>query len=1008
MVTAGTTILKQTGPPRDRLPSPFRPEDALFFEFQSTAIYTGPVSICIGFDSDDFAEPALLFLDGGSWSDIGAGLSGSNLCGQMVGPGMYALADASSEEPPDADFFGSDIRVPANTTTSIDLRPYVTDPDTPLSELTVILDPAGPPNGGSVTVDPVNPLHILYTPPGDWVGLVELPFGVTDGTYESFDELDIMVEGDRTLMLIVRDLTGAGPGELCAELSAVLPGGEVSIEQCTNWDGSPTTLEIEGLLPGTYAVTLLSWANGPFARVGGGQVEITSDLVTALQLEFEIEPSTGWLQVLAESSDGNRRLPGACWELEAALGGQWWYACDDDLRTDVPGSATFYSLPPGTYTLTQRPDVPMGGHLAPAPRVVTVVAGAIATELVTFSAAEALVFEAVGPSNEEVLQVCLDVWDHRDDWVASVCDGGFGDGLADGIIVLPPFPQGLYRVDIYGEDTNFYIPTIDSFTFTVNANGSVNAGTGSNVIVVPFTRGGGVEFNVAPYLSNEAECFRIYHAPYSPGDPPVEVQGGVTFCPDTDEEWLPYFGTYLITEDDRFAIDPLAPGNYVLTVLDSRLTLLQGGTFTVVDGDVTDVDVVVGQAMSPNVIALVQFTDAAGNLIEEAQVGDQVTVNMHVFNFTASTIGGFTIVTNGFGQFGPVNLPVHPGPTPYTHQLTLDITSDYLPNNGFIFEMQVLNTGESRDPVASAYLEVWPADEPTPTPEPTPTATPVTPTGSLRVTVVDSMLAPISEFCIQLFGADVAFDSTECTTSGEVLFEDLVAGTFYPNAEVDGYYQYYGSEVLIDPSVGEHSVQVMVHERDAGDGIDILFYSDEGVDIELGESFEVVVDIENEGDTDLTNLSASIFVNDIMHNCYLERLEANDYYTCELRYATGASEAGTTLHFRAQVGAEEFTTLVERELIVRIGTAEPNTPVGANVQVTPLDWIDPVFLFAQVDVAGVTTLSYLDFLPDVLPLPYRADDAEFWRFDSTAVWSGTFEICLWYDSYDRVDPHLIY
>ena len=97
-----TTVELLDEPPA--LPGEFLQLGALFYDVETTATFTGPVTVCLGYDPDSLADPAavaLLHFENGAWVDV----TGSNdpaaglVCGDVSSLSPFAVAGADTSAP---------------------------------------------------------------------------------------------------------------------------------------------------------------------------------------------------------------------------------------------------------------------------------------------------------------------------------------------------------------------------------------------------------------------------------------------------------------------------------------------------------------------------------------------------------------------------------------------------------------------------------------------------------------------------------------------------------------------------------------------------------------------------------------------------------------------------------------------------------------------------------------------------------------------------------------------
>ena len=103
------------------------------------------------------------------------------------------------------------------------------------------------------------------------------------------------------------------------------------------------------------------------------------------------------------------------------------------------------------------------------------------------------------------------------------------------------------------------------------------------------------------------------------------------------------------------------------------------------------------------------------------------------------------------------------------------------------------------------------------------------------------------------------------------------------------------------------------------------------------------------------------------------------------------------VHVYDNFGADAFFT---RDIDVTDGTTAFNTPAGSNVKVTPTatpNGTPATLTFPSVTTAGNTTVGVSSFQPPRLPNLRSGSSASLYAIATTAVFTGTVQVCITYD-----------
>jgi uncharacterized surface anchored protein len=280
--------------------------------------------------------------------------------------------------------------------------------------------------------------------------------------------------------LQVNVVDGAGEPVTAEGTCITVVGVTSSICDNQESDGVPDTgvILVAELAPGAYDIAVDSVPAGFEPGEGLTGVAVEADQITTEDLPLVAQ--TGSVQIIATDANGNP-IGGACWAL---LSGETEIAaqCDDDTNGGIAndGFATFISVPPGEYTLTET-QTP-GGFLPVVPQAITIVAGENAPISVPHQPQTGSVEATILADGSSVAGTCLAVGN-----LTPICDNGEGDtDPAEGVILVAGVPVGEYPAALSNVPDEYQTPDAQTVTVIADevapvafelqpANGSVRA-----------------------------------------------------------------------------------------------------------------------------------------------------------------------------------------------------------------------------------------------------------------------------------------------------------------------------------------------------------------------------------------------------------------------------------------------------------------------------------------------------------------------------------------------------
>ncbi|MCC6313552.1 MAG: hypothetical protein IT337_06030, partial [Thermomicrobiales bacterium] len=287
-------------------------------------------------------------------------------------------------------------------------------------------------------------------PPGDYDVLVSRP---GPGYAASDQHISVTVEAGQTatvaftfqreaqpgaIRVTVTRGQGVGPGFCVEAIGGTIPNTPICDNAAGDADPNPDIVLIQNLPAATYDITLVNYPEGvalPDPQSVTVQEGQTADVAFALELEA---PQTGTLTVRAVDASGNA-LPGACYELAPAAGGESIARCDDQNR----GEVDFTDLEPGDYTIRQTMP-PVGQPPAAAAQIVAVTAGEQATATflpAAFGAVEITLRDDIG----QPVAFCAEL--HGPVNQGPLCDNTADDTDPNvGTIRFAQVPAGAYQI----------------------------------------------------------------------------------------------------------------------------------------------------------------------------------------------------------------------------------------------------------------------------------------------------------------------------------------------------------------------------------------------------------------------------------------------------------------------------------------------------------------------------------------------------------------------------------
>jgi hypothetical protein len=365
--------------------------------------------------------------------------------------------------------------------------------------------------------------------------------------------------------------------------------------------------------------------------------------VTAISINYELAQGTGALVINA--TDGADPLTGACWELTRypEIPQSGLVGCD--ANDVIDGQTRIYWLDPGFYTLRQR--TTPAGHVKPADQSVEIVVGQVLTLNVPHAVGDALRITTVHEDGSTILGICMTVENAIGERLTSTCDTVAGDGVQDGTIVLPVLPPGDYMATIFGiPSPDDYLP-IRSYPFSVDADGTVDAGDGDNTVVVTYRRGGMVVIHIVDESGqplSEFTCLSLYHA-NGDGSRGANIYGsGNSACA------YPMMGP-----DDTVIMDDvrafgLAPGNYVIGIgWPSNGYTMTDTLLTVTAGIVNEITVTLSEQAGGAAWLDAAPLDQYYEPITSASLGQTIQIAYMVINNGSTPLTGLSLTGDPFG-----------------------------------------------------------------------------------------------------------------------------------------------------------------------------------------------------------------------------------------------------------------------------------------------------------------------------------------------------------------------
>ncbi|MBX3055537.1 MAG: right-handed parallel beta-helix repeat-containing protein [Anaerolineae bacterium] len=112
-VAGNTTLTVDENPPA--LPAGYLQLGALFYDINTTAVFSGPIVVCLDYTPGSLPEPVqLLHYEGGAWVDVTTSSSAGQVCGQVSSLSPFAVAALAPPTPPETTITSA----PANPSTA--------------------------------------------------------------------------------------------------------------------------------------------------------------------------------------------------------------------------------------------------------------------------------------------------------------------------------------------------------------------------------------------------------------------------------------------------------------------------------------------------------------------------------------------------------------------------------------------------------------------------------------------------------------------------------------------------------------------------------------------------------------------------------------------------------------------------------------------------------------------------------------------------------------------------